>query len=117
LLLAEDAENCSNSAVGERGGGTGNRRSRPLLSHLLEAGVGGGKGRGRREQIRPCSKCNLHAYRGLSFSYLRSAATASFDIKSSTGTVQHQSVGNVLRRVQQRVLEKFMYLLFLFLSA
>jgi hypothetical protein len=31
--------------VGE-GGETGNRRSRPLLSYLLEAGVGGG-GKGR----------------------------------------------------------------------
>ncbi len=40
-----------------------------------------GKGREKREQIRPCSKCNLHAYRRLSFSYLRSAATASFDMK------------------------------------
>jgi hypothetical protein len=48
--LAEDAENCSNSAMGGtwvRGGGAGNRRSRPLLSRLLEAGVGEGGGRGR----------------------------------------------------------------------
>ncbi len=49
--MAEDTKNCSNSAVGGtwvRGGGTGNRRSRPLLSHLLEAGVGGGgRGKGR----------------------------------------------------------------------
>ncbi len=40
--MAEDVENCSNSAMGgtwvKRGGG-GNRRSWPPLSHLLEAGV------------------------------------------------------------------------------
>jgi hypothetical protein len=50
-LLAEDAENCSNSAMGgtwvKGGGGRGNRRSWPPLSHLLEAGVrGGGGGQG-----------------------------------------------------------------------
>ena len=71
--------------MGEGGGGErGNRRSWPPLSHLLEAGVRGGGGRERREQIRPCSKCSLHAFTftlRLSFSYLRSAATASFDIR------------------------------------
>ncbi len=69
--------------VGERGGG--NRRSWPPLSCFLEAGVRGeGEGREKREQICPCTKCSLHAYTFtlcLSFSYLRSAATASFDIK------------------------------------
>ena len=67
------------------GGGGGNRRSWPPLSHLLEAGVRGeGEGREKREQIRPCTRCSLHACSFtlcLSFSSLRSAVTASFDIK------------------------------------
>jgi hypothetical protein len=68
---------------GVRGWGGG--RSWPPLSHLLEAGVRGeGEGREKREQIRPCTKCSLHACSFtlcLSFSYLRSAVAASFDIK------------------------------------
>ncbi len=69
---------------GGGGGEGGNRRSWPPLSHLLEAGVRGGEGREKREQIRPCTKCSLHACSFtlcLSFSYLRPAVTASFDIK------------------------------------
>jgi hypothetical protein len=63
----------------------------PLIT-FIGGGCEGGGGRERRERIRPCSKWSLHAFTftlRLSFSYLRSAATASFDIKrSSTGTVQ-----------------------------
>ncbi len=42
--MAEEAENYTNSAMGSAwvGGGAGNKRSRPLLSRLLETGVGGG---------------------------------------------------------------------------
>jgi hypothetical protein len=47
--------------------------------------IGGeGEGREKREQIRPCTKCSLHACSFtlcLSFLFLRSAVTASFDIK------------------------------------
>ncbi len=60
-------------------------------------GVGEGEGREKREQIRPCTKCSLHACSFtlcLSFSYLRSAVTASFDIKkfhrNATGSMNKQ---------------------------
>ncbi len=71
------------------GGGGGGRRSWPPLSHLQEAGVMEGGGRGKREQIRPCTRCSLHAYSltlCLSFSYLRSAVEASFDTKRLVGS-------------------------------
>ena len=97
--MAEDAENCSNSAMGGtwvRGGG-GNRRSWPPLSHLLKAGVRGeGEGREKREQIRPCTKCSLHACSFtlcLSFSYLRSAVATSFDIKKIHGNATRVVLG------------------------
>ncbi len=76
----------SNGGYVGGGGGEGekgNRRNWPPLSHSLEAGVrGGGEGEGRekRERTRPWTKCSLHAL-CLSFSYLRSAVTASFNIK------------------------------------
>ncbi len=60
-----------------RGGGAGNRASRPLLSRLLDAGVGGG--RGESKYVLALNAACMHV--DVSFSYLRSAATASFDIK------------------------------------
>ena len=80
--MAEDAENHINSAMGSawvEGGGAGNRASRPLLSRLLEAGVGGGRGRGESKYVLALNATRMHV--DVSFSYLRSAATASFDIK------------------------------------
>ncbi len=45
------------------GGGSGNRRSRPLLSHLLEAGVGGGgerAGRGENKYVLALNATCMH---------------------------------------------------------
>jgi hypothetical protein len=72
--------------VGEKGGG---RRSWSPLSHLQQASVLGGGGKGEREQNRPCTRCSLHACSFtlcLSFAYLRSAVEASFDTKKACGS-------------------------------
>ncbi len=86
--LAEVAENCPKSAMGSAwvGGGGEEIDAAGLPYHIYWRRVWGGEGEGRekREQIRPCTKCSLHACSFtlcLSFSYLRSAVAASFDIK------------------------------------
>jgi hypothetical protein len=57
-----------------------------LPYHIYRRRVWEGEGREGREQIRPCTKCSLHACSFilcLSFSYLRSAVEASFNIKKA----------------------------------
>ncbi len=79
--MAEDTENHTiqhGECVG-RGGGAENRASRPLLSCQLEAGVGGGRARGESKYVLALNATCMHV--DVSFSYLCSAATASFDIK------------------------------------
>jgi hypothetical protein len=75
-----------------------------LPCRIYRRWVWGGEGRERWEQIRPCTKCSLHACSFtlcLSFSYLRSAVTASFDIKkfhrNATRTISIHNVVYSLR--------------------
>ena len=68
------------------GGGGAEIDAAGLPYRIYRRGVRGGEGKGRegRDQICPCTKCSLHACSFtlcLSFSYLRSAVAASFDIK------------------------------------
>jgi hypothetical protein len=69
------------------GGGGGEIDAAGLPYHIYRRRVwegGEGEGREGRDQICPCTKCSLHACSFtlcLSFSYLRSAVAASFDIK------------------------------------
>ncbi len=84
--MAEDAENCSNSAMGGTWVKGGGRLSWPPLLHLQQASVLEGGVRGKGKQIRPCTRCSLHAFSFtlcLSFSYPRSAVQASFDTKKA----------------------------------
>jgi hypothetical protein len=60
--------------------------------------VRGGEGEGSegRDQICPCTRCSLHACSFtlcLSFSYLRSAVEASFDIKKACGKPYTPPIG------------------------
>jgi hypothetical protein len=60
------------------------------LITFMGGGCEGGRGRAGRSEnkYRPCTKCSLHACSFtlcLSFSYLRSAVAASFDIKKFHG--------------------------------
>jgi hypothetical protein len=70
--------------VGGKGGGQTQLAS---LITFTAGGCDGGRG-GGREQIRPCTRCSLHAFSltlCLSFSYLHSAVEASFDTKKACG--------------------------------
>ncbi len=94
---------------GVRGWGRGGAEidAAGLPYHIYRRRVwGGGEGEGRErwEQIRPCNKCSLHACSFtlcLSFSDLRSAAAASFDIKKFHRNTTQWSTGILLSKPEK----------------